>query len=169
MVGVIKARGYPDSEEIGSVEVRVVQGVYVGAKAETEGVGEVAPRLDLFNEEKVGLEGFQAVSIDGFLIEIGGVEISDLLFFRSGSGIGSSRGFNNAGDAFIDDVGEIREPGDRGAVGGDLGMCEIVAVRVFVPVVSGDGGGIHAGRVDAVRILRCGGSHEIRGDEEDEC
>ena len=42
MVGVVEAGGDPEAEEVGGVEVGVVEGVDVGAEGVAEGVGEFA-------------------------------------------------------------------------------------------------------------------------------
>ena len=42
MVGVVEAGGDPEAEDVGGVEVGVVEGVDVGAEGEAEGVGELA-------------------------------------------------------------------------------------------------------------------------------
>ncbi len=61
MFGVVEAGGDPETEDIGGVEVGVVEGVDVGAEGEAEGAGEFSGRVDGGDGVEVRLECGEAV------------------------------------------------------------------------------------------------------------
>ncbi len=156
MVGIVEAGGDPDAEEVGGVEVGVVEGVDVGAQGVAEGCGELALVGDGGDLGEVRLERGQAVRVDGLLVHIGGVEVGDLSLLGAGGGVGLGCLLDEGGDALVDDVGKQREAGDAGAVGGDFGVGDPGAVGVVVEVVAGLDGGVHPRGIDAVDAGRGG-------------
>ena len=164
MVGVVEAGGDPEAEEVGGVEVGVVEGVDVGAEGFAEGSGELARVVDGGDGGEVRLEGGEAVRFDGGLVHVGGVEVGDLALLGAGGGVGFGGFFDDGGDALVDDVGEGGEAGDAGAVGGDLGAGDVGAVGVAVEVVAGEDGGVHVGGVDAVGVTLCVSGGERSGE-----
>jgi len=46
VLGIVEARGDPEAEDIGSVEVGVIEGVDVGAESKAQGVSELARGVD---------------------------------------------------------------------------------------------------------------------------
>jgi hypothetical protein len=78
VIGVVEAGSDPEAEEIGGVEVGVVEGVDVGAEGETEGVGELATGFDCGDLREMELDSGEAVGFDGCLIHIRVIKVGDL-------------------------------------------------------------------------------------------
>ena len=80
MVGIVEAGRDPEPEDIGGVEVGVVEGVDIGTKRQAEGVGELMLVRDGGDLGETRKEGVKTVGFDGALVHVGTIEVGDLGF-----------------------------------------------------------------------------------------
>src|SRR6185312_15108988 len=124
------------AEDVGGVEVGVVEGIDIRAQSEPEGAGKVAGGDNRADGGKLWLDRRQTARFDRSLVGVGTVDVGD-----------------DRLHAGVDHVGEHGEGADAGAVGGNLGVGLPLAVGVEVEIVAGLNGGIDVGDDDTV----CGG------------
>src|ERR1035437_2236198 len=102
------------------------------------------------------LQRFQSAGVDGGFVDVGGVEIGGLARVGARRRAGFGGVLDEGGGAFVAAVGEQREDGDAGAVGGDFGALDPGTIGEVVEVVARLDGGVHPGEVDAVMVRRGG-------------
>jgi len=149
-VGIVEAGGDPEAEDVGGVEVGVVEGVDVGADGKAEGVGEFFLGVDGGDFIEEGLDGSEAVGLDGGFVHEGVVEVGDAAIVGVGGGVGFGGLFDERGDALVGAIDEEIEGTEGGAIGGERGAVDPGAVGVVVEVVAGTDGHVDAGDGDAV-------------------
>jgi hypothetical protein len=106
VVGVVEAGRDPETEDVGGVEVGVVEGVDVGAEGEAECVGEFFLGVDGGDFIEEGLDGSEAVGLDGGFVLEGVVEVGDAAIVGVGGGVGFGGLFDERGDALVGAIDE---------------------------------------------------------------
>ena len=143
MVGVVEAGRDPEPEDIGGVEVGVVEGVDIGPQRQAEGVGKLMGVRDGGDLGETRKEGVESFGFDGALVHVGTIEGCDLGFIGAGGGLRLGRVLDDAGYPLIAGIRENGEDVETGAVGRKFGPGDVAAVGVEEKVVAGADGGIH--------------------------
>ncbi len=147
---VVKARRHPQAEEIGGVEVGVVQRIDVGAQGFAQCPRQLLLVLDSSDGLQPSLQRLAAFGGNRLFVHVGVVEVGDLARVRSCRRIRLGDLLDERLGPLAGDVAEHGEDAYRSAVGRNLRPAEPGAVAVAVEVVARLGGAVHVADGDAM-------------------